>query len=129
MHGPDERARILVVDDQQDMADLIAEDLCDRGYDALALSSGPDALRRLRTERFDALVTDLRMPEVDGLTLLRVSRSLDPSRPVVMMTGYESIETALEALEYGTWQYLTKPFRMEVLARLLESALRIRDGR
>jgi two-component system response regulator HydG len=129
MPMPGEGMRVLVVDDRSEMAEMIAEDLSDRGFDARAVTSGREALNLLRSEHIDALVTDLRMPEVDGLTLLRTSIELDPSRPVIMMTAYGSLETALEAVKGGTWQYLTKPFRVEVLARLLEAALSLRHAR
>jgi DNA-binding NtrC family response regulator len=129
MARPTERARVLVVDDRAEMAEIVAEALCERGYDGVAVTSGPDAFRRLHEERVDALVTDLRMPDVDGLTLLRLSRMLDPTRPVILMTAYSSLDTALEAAEAGTWQYLTKPFRVEALERLLDEALRLRQAR
>jgi DNA-binding NtrC family response regulator len=118
--------RVLVVDDKREMADMIADDLCDRGYEGLASSSGREALRILGTERIDALVTDLRMPEIDGLALLRASRELDPLRPVILMTAFEALDTAIEASEHGVCQYLTKPFRLDVLARLLEQAIALR---
>jgi two-component system response regulator AtoC len=124
-----ERSRVLVVDDRAEMAEVIAEELGERGFDVCAITSGREALSLLQTERIDALVTDLRMPEVDGLTLLRTSIALDPSRPVIMMTAYGSLETALEAVNGGTWQYLTKPFRVDLLARLLEAALSLRHAR
>jgi DNA-binding NtrC family response regulator len=124
-----EKGRVLVVDDRSEMAEMIAEELGERGFDALATTSGREAIALLRTERIDALVTDLRMPEVDGLTLLRTSVELDPSRPVFMMTAYGSLETALQAVDGGTWQYLTKPFRVDLLARLLEQALSLRHER
>lgn len=124
-----ERRRVLVVDDRAEMAEMIAEELSERGFDVCAITSGREALNLLQTERIDALVTDLRMPEVDGLTLLRTSLALDPSRPVIMMTAYGSLETALEAVNGGTWQYLTKPFRVDLLARLLEAALSLQHAR
>jgi two-component system response regulator AtoC len=124
-----ERSRVLVVDDRAEMAEVIAEELGERGFDVCAITSGREALSLLQTERIDALITDLRMPEVDGLTLLRTSIALDPSRPVIMMTAYGSLETALEAVNGGTWQYLTKPFRVDLLARLLEAALSLRHAR
>lgn len=129
MLGPGKRIRILVVDDHPEMAEMIADDLCQRGYEGWAVSTGPEALHLLRTEHLDALVSDLRMPEVDGLSLLRASVALDPRRPVILMTAYGSIDTAMEASECGSWQYLIKPFRMDVLARLLEGALGLRHGR
>jgi two-component system response regulator HydG len=117
------RTRVIVVDDREDMAVMIAEVLCDRGYEGLALSSGREALRVLRTERVDAMITDLRMPEVDGLALLDASRRLDPSRPVILMTAYGTLETAMDSSGRGAFRYLTKPFRIEALVRVLQQAL------
>lgn len=120
--------RILVVDDELEMAAVIAEELGDRGYSAVALRSGAVALERLRREPFDALVTDLRMPGVDGLELLRASRLLDPSRPVIVMTGHGAIDTALEAANQGAFHYLTKPFSLAHLVELIEMALHLHEG-
>jgi two-component system response regulator AtoC len=117
-------ARVLVVDDRPEMAEMIAEDLSGHGYDVIAVSSGRDALRMLRTERVDALVTDVRMPDVDGLTLLRASLHLDPSRPVIMMTAYGTLDTAMKANGDGAYQYLIKPFRLEELVQALQRSLR-----
>jgi DNA-binding NtrC family response regulator len=119
--------RILVVDDELEMAAVIADELGDRGYSAVALRSGRDAIERLRHEPFDALVTDLRMPGVDGLRLLRVSRELDPSRPVIVMTGHGAIDTALEAADQGAFHYLTKPFSLAHLVELIETALHVQE--
>ena len=116
--------RILVVDDEFEMAAMIVEELGDRGYSAVALRSGREALERLERETFDAVVTDLRMPGVDGLALLRASRELDPSRPVILMTAHGAIDAALEAVGNGAFHYLTKPFSLARLVELLESALR-----
>lgn len=115
--------RVLVVDDRPEMAELIAEDLTQNGFAAVAISSGREAMDRLREERFDAVVTDLRMPEVDGLMLLRASLALDPSRPVIMMTAHGTLDTAMEATGEGAYHYLMKPFRLDALTRLLEQAL------
>src|ERR1700722_8781268 len=83
--------RILVVDDRPEMAEMIADDLSERGYDGVATTSGHEAVRMLQTERVDVLVTDVRMPEVDGMALLSLSLQLDPSRPVIMMTAYGTL--------------------------------------
>jgi DNA-binding NtrC family response regulator len=121
----EKRYRVLVVDDHPEMVEVIVDDLRQRGYDGLATSSGHDALRLLAGQPIDALITDVRMPGVGGLTLLRASMSLDPKRPVILMTAYGSVESAIEAVEHGSWYYLIKPFRMDVLVRLLEQALGI----
>jgi DNA-binding NtrC family response regulator len=118
----------LVVDDEFEMAAMVADELGDRGYGAVALRYGREALVRLEHEAFDALITDLRMPDVDGLSLLRASRALDPSRPVIVMTGHMAIDTALEAVNQGAFHYVIKPFNLAHLVELLEEALRAGNG-
>ena len=115
--------RVLVVDDEFEMASLIAEELNDRGFEAVAMPSGDDAVQRLRRQAFDAVITDLRMPGVDGLELVRLSRELDPSRPVIVMTGHSALNTALEASRLGAYHYVTKPVRLPTLVHLLRAAL------
>src|SRR4051794_16571199 len=115
--------RVIVVDDNFEMARTIAEGLVDRGYDAVAVASGQEALARLRGETVDALVTDLRMPKVDGLELLAESRRLMPERPVIVMTAYSAIDTAVESIRQGAYHYLTKPFKQDELVIFLERAL------
>ena len=116
-------ARVLVVDDHLDLAETLADGLRDRGFDAVACASSEEAARLLEGAGFDALVTDLRMPRVDGLALLARSRKACPERPVVVMTAYGAIETAVEAIRLGAYQYLTKPFAADELALFLERAL------
>src|SRR6185436_16423146 len=99
------------------------EGLVDRGYDAVPIGSGREAIDLITTGRFDAVVTDLRMPRVDGLELLSVSRKLDPQRPVIVMTAYSAIDTAVESIRQGAYHYLTKPFKQDELAIFLERAL------
>jgi DNA-binding NtrC family response regulator len=123
MSSPREPTCVLVVDDHHEMAEMIADDLGDRGYESIAVTSGEEALRVLRARRVDVLVTDLRMPGVDGFDLVRASIELDPSRTVILMTAYGTLDTALEATGRGVFQYLTKPFRLDTLVRVLEQAL------
>jgi two-component system response regulator HydG len=119
---PETRRRVLVVDDHLEMAKSVADGLLDRGYEAVPVASGSTARDRLTTEPFDALVTDLRMPSVDGLELLSISRKLDPDRPVIVMTAYSAVDSAVESLRRGAYHYLTKPFKQEELALFLERA-------
>jgi DNA-binding NtrC family response regulator len=118
-----DRPRILVVDDQADMAAVIADALVDQGYVAFAAHSGTEAVDVLKKKRVDAVVTDLTMPTMDGLDVLRASQQLDPSRPVILMTGLGTIDSALQAFEVGAYQYLLKPFRMDALTSVLRNAL------
>jgi two-component system response regulator HydG len=120
---PHDNPRVLVVDDRLEMAETLAEGLDERGFQAVSISSGKEAIRMLQSEHFDAIVTDLRMPEIDGLALLRASYGLDPSRPVILMTAYGSVASALEASGLGAYHYLMKPFRLDALVWLIERAL------
>ena len=116
-------ARVLVVDDQASMAETIADGLADLGYDAVPANGGADAIARLDRETFDAIVTDLRMPDVDGLTLLAEARRRDRDRPVIVMTAYSAVDTAIESIRQGAYHYLTKPFKVAELGLFLGRAL------
>jgi two-component system, NtrC family, response regulator HydG len=117
------RPRVLLVDDRRQMAEMLADGLAERGYQALVEDSGTAALKRLEEEQIDALVTDLRMPDLDGLHLLAASRRLQPERPVIVMTAFAAIDSAIESIRQGAYHYLTKPFKLEELALFLERAL------
>ena len=116
-------ARVLVVDDHLSMAETLADGLVDRGYDAVPMASSKEAAALLEKESFDALVTDLRMPQVDGLALLGISRKADPNRPVIVMTAYSAVDTAVESIRQGAYHYMTKPFKVDELVLFLEKAL------
>jgi two-component system response regulator HydG len=117
------RARVLVVDDDLAMVETLADALAERGYEAVACDSSAEATRRLEQEPFDAVVTDLRMPVHDGMSLLACSRRSAPERPVIVMTGYGAIETAVDAIRQGAYHYMTKPFSSDELALYLRRAL------
>jgi two-component system, NtrC family, response regulator HydG len=117
------RGRVLVVDDHLEMATTLTDGLAERGFDAVPIDSSVEAARLLATDDFDALVTDLRMPEVDGFELLATSRRSAPHRPVIVMTAYGAIETAIEAMQRGAYHYVTKPFKLDELALLLDRGL------
>ena len=120
---PESRPRVLVVDDNFEMARTLAESLCDHGFDAQAIGSGASASDRLKSDHVDALVTDLRMPKIDGLDLLSLSRSLAPERPVIVMTAFSAIDSAVESIRRGAYHYLTKPFKVDELVLFLRRAL------
>jgi two-component system response regulator HydG len=116
-------ARVLVVDDHLEMAEMLAESLVDAGFEAEALASGSAALERLEAGGIDVLVTDLRMNQVSGLDLLAASKKDAPQRPVIVMTAYGAIDTAVESIRQGAYHYLTKPFQPEELVIFLRRAL------
>ena len=117
------RPRVLIVDDQLSMAETLADGLAEMGYETVALSSSREAAKRLMDDSFDVLVTDLRMPGLDGLELLEISRTAAPSRPVIVMTAYSAVESAIESIRQGAFHYLTKPFKLDELVLFLNRAL------
>ncbi|HEY1534170.1 MAG TPA: sigma-54 dependent transcriptional regulator, partial [Polyangiaceae bacterium] len=122
--------RILIVDDQLSMAETLADGLHEHGYEGVAIASSKEAIGLLQGEGFDALVTDLRMPGADGFELLKISRAAAPTRPVIVMTAYSAVESAVESIRQGAFHYLTKPFKVEELVLFLDRALensRLRD--
>ena len=119
--------RILVVDDHIEMAEMLTESLVDAGFEAEALASGAAALERLEAGGIDALVTDLRMNQVSGLDLLAASKRASPQRPVIVMTAYGAIDTAVESIRPGAYHYLTKPFQPDELVIFLRRALEERN--
>jgi two-component system response regulator HydG len=114
---------VLVVDDKLDMAETVAEGLIDHGWNAIALASSRDAIALLAGDDVDALVTDLRMPDIDGLALLAASKRTHPARPVIIMTAYGAVESAVESIRQGAYHYLLKPFKIDELLLFLERAV------
>lgn len=119
--------RVLVVDDDASVRRVVERHLEDAGYRVHARGSGEEGLALLRGgEPVDALVTDLQMPGMDGIALLAEAKRLDPSLPAVVITAHGSVETAVDAMRKGAFDYVEKPFHREVLLVTLERALRHR---
>jgi CheY-like chemotaxis protein len=118
-----ERRTVLVVEDDADMRETCARILRRSGHVCLTAANGREALALLQHERPDLILADLRMPEVDGLALLRQSRHLAPEIPVAIFTAYVSEESAREALNAGAAAYLAKPFSPSQLRQTVEQML------
>lgn len=118
---PGDRPRILVVDDEQAVRDLLAKTLTMADYDVDAAPDGASAIDRLRAVEYDLLITDLKMPGMDGLSVIREARRTAPDLPVIIITGYSTEASAIEAINLGVAGYLTKPFR---LPRILAATAR-----
>src|SRR5438093_6431251 len=114
-----ESAKILVVDDETSILKLLKEALTQWGYQVACVGTGTEALEAIRTELFDAAITDIRMPEMSGLDLLRAVKAHDESIEVVIMTGYPTISSAVEALKEGAYDYLSKPLILDELRHLM----------
>ena len=117
--GRDSRQRVLVVDDEASIRDLLAKTLALAEYDVDTAPDGPAALDRLRDGRngYNLMIADLRMPGMDGLTLIREAKQLSPNLAIIIITGFSTESSAIEAVNLGVAGYLTKPFRVpQVLA-------------
>jgi excisionase family DNA binding protein len=106
------RPRVLVVDDEASIRDLLAKTLALAEYDVDLAPDGRAALERLRIIPYDLLITDLKMPGVDGLTVIKEARRLKTDIPVIIITGFSTEASAIEAVNLGVSGYLTKPFRV-----------------
>ncbi len=111
------RSRVLVVDDESSIRELLAKTLALAEYDVDTAPDGRAALERLRLGNYDLLIADLKMPGMDGLTLIREAKRLKADLPVIIITGFSTESSAIEAVNLGVAGYLTKPFRVpQVLA-------------
>lgn len=118
--------RLLVVDDDEDFRDELRDLLEEEGHRAAAVSSVAKALERLEAAEFDAVFTDLRMPRRGGLDLVREVRARWPATAVVVVTGFATVQTAVEAMRTGAFDYLAKPFRGDHLRDLLRQLEQVR---
>jgi DNA-binding NtrC family response regulator len=112
-------AEILIVDDEEKIGQLLSGELRDAGHTAAFTVDPGEALDRVRRHGPDILITDLRMPGMDGVTLLRETRAASPSTDVIVMTAYASLETALETMREGAYDYIIKPFKTDELLMLV----------
>ena len=118
-----ETPRILVVDDEASIRELLTRTLALTEYHVEAVADGRSALERFRLGAYDLLIADLRMPAMDGLTLIKEARRLHPSLKVVIITGYSTEASAIEAVNLGVVGYLVKPFRVPHVLSAVARAL------
>lgn len=118
------RNTILLVDDDPDILKLMAMRLRAAGYDIISASNGEAALAHIALNSPDLVITDLRMPGMDGLTLFNAIRAIKPWLPVIIVTAHDSQVEALNALQRGVFDFLSKPFDNKYLLQQIESALR-----
>lgn len=114
--------KVMVVDDKQAMRDSVSATLARAGFQVVTASDGEAALGKIGAHRPGAIVTDLKMPNMDGVTLLQRVRDIDPQLPVILMTAYASLDTAIDALRLGAFDYIQKPFEGDHLVRAVERA-------
>jgi signal transduction histidine kinase len=118
--------RVLVVDDQATQMEALCATLELKGYHPQGFSSSKQALAHLQSGEYELLLTDLMMPELDGIEFIRSARALDPDLACVVMTGHGTIDTAVAAMQVGAVDYVLKPFKLNVILNVIERALALR---
>ncbi len=121
--------KILVVDDEEGARELFNTILTDEGYHVTLAASGEDALSRLKADAFDLVVTDIKMPGMDGLQLLQEIRKGGSRSDVIMVTAYGEVESYLKAMSLGAAEYINKPIRIKELKRIVHKVLAERKAR
>ncbi|MBK8171226.1 MAG: sigma-54-dependent Fis family transcriptional regulator [Sandaracinaceae bacterium] len=122
-----DKKQILIADDEVNLRRVLAAQLVRDGYDVHAVDNGEQAIATLAEHHIDVVVTDLRMPKVDGMTLLKHITTTYPDIPVIMITAHGTVDTAVEALKVGAFDYVTKPFEQSELRNVVAKATRTRE--
>jgi DNA-binding NtrC family response regulator len=121
-------SRVLLVDDEVVFTRNMSKLLMYRGYKVIAVNSGDSAIRELEQADFDVIVLDLKMPGMDGITTLKEIMKLGLFTETLILTGHGSIDTALEAMKLGAYDYLTKPCEIDELVAKIEAAWEKKEG-
>src|SRR5580704_1396288 len=121
--GPDERPRVLIVDDEKFIRDILADFLGMEGYIVRTAEDGSAALAELHNAHYDLIISDLKMPRMGGIELLDAIGTAAPSALTVIMTGFGTVETAIDAMKRGAYDYILKPFKVEEVIRVVQRGL------
>ncbi|HEX9935008.1 MAG TPA: sigma-54 dependent transcriptional regulator [bacterium] len=122
-----ESNRILVVDDEEMIRDLLRETFQRKGYAVDTVEKGNDALKKIDTERYDLLVSDIRLPDISGMKILSETKKKRPDLGIIMITAYGSIKNAVKAMKQGAFDYITKPFDLEEIELLVDKYFKYRS--
>ncbi len=114
--------KLLIIDDERVALKNLEHVMKKEGYEVVATQSGPNALKLLGEQSFDVVLTDLRMEKVDGMQILRRCRELHPDTEVVMITGYATLESAVDAMKHGAFYYIAKPFKLDEVRKVAKEA-------
>ena len=129
-----ELVKILIVDDEEIMLKLACDALRSQGHQVIGVSGAGEALDRLQREKFDFILTDIKMPEMNGLELIEAAHRINPSMGAIFMTGYASLDTARKAIQEGAFDYILKPFDLQEIRSAVSRAINkknrsLEDGR
>ena len=122
------KTRVLIVDDEEEFVQALSERLTIRDYDVTASLSGEDALDKLRHYNFDVVILDVKMPGKDGVDVLKEMKGIKPLTEVIMLTGNATVESAIEGMRYGAYDYLMKPCETDDLIKKINLAYQKKYG-
>jgi DNA-binding NtrC family response regulator len=122
-------AAILVVDDEENARDGLSKILTKEGYKIDVASDGKEAIDSIRKNRFDLVITDMRMPQMDGFEVLREIRKMDDNIGVIMITAFGEVDSYFEAMNLGAFEYINKPVKVDELKRVIAKVLEERAAR
>ena len=117
------KAKLLIADDEKITLKNLEHAMKKEGYEVVGTHSGSNALKLIDEKEFDVVLTDLRMEKVDGMQILKRCRELYPDIEVVMITGYATVQSATEAMKKGAYDYITKPFKLDEVRRVVREAI------
>ena len=119
--------RVLIVDDEAELMTALCEGLAKSGYETAGFTTGAEALEALKNYDYDLLLTDLMMPGMDGIDVIRAGLKIDPNLICIIMTGQGTVQTAVEAMQIGSFHYILKPFKLSTLQPILSRAMEVRN--
>ena len=119
-----EPVRLLLVDDERGFVDIISKRMGKRNIEVTKAFSGTEGIRALRGQDFDVAVLDLKMEDMDGIEVLKIFKKIVPEMPVIMLTGHGSEQAAREGIQFGAFDYLTKPCELEDLIGKIHAAIK-----
>jgi two-component system response regulator PilR (NtrC family) len=122
------KTRILIVDDEPSMREFLEIMLEKEGYEVTAASNGLEAIKQCKRTPFDLVITDIKMPKVNGMEVLHKIRELNPNTRVIMITAFANLEGAIESMKEGAYDYITKPFKIEDIKLAIENALKSKEA-
>ncbi len=118
-----EDAQIMIVDDENSIVEFMTIALQDHGYKVTGCTDPEQAIEKIKTEVYDLIITDMNMPKIPGIKFVKKAKGISPKTDIIVMTGYPSVETAVESMKNGASDYLTKPVNLEFLNIIVEKSL------
>jgi len=121
--------KILIIDDEPSLLKSLIKTLEKKGYDVIAFEDPLLAIEHLKEEKIDLIISDLKIPKMDGIQLLHHVKTSYPNTPVILITAFATIDTAVMAVRWGAFGYLQKPFDIHKVREIVESALQLNKGK